>query len=156
MARPHSKKKSQQLINEKDIYNAIKIKLNDKYNKKILNTDIVKDIFRAYAEIVLTATGKDCRINLPYLGQFFSSDEKGWQGGFVNCRTNFCDETTEKREYYPPKPDHKLIRFEIRKSVRDAFKKVTEIPLNYTQQELQELKKQAEIKEEERIKKKNG
>lgn len=149
MARPVRKKKDQELLADQEIYRLIKQHPEVKACKS-MTLDQIRAVFRAYKDIVYTAAKRDIRISLPCLGQFFSSEEKGWQGGYVTYRMDFNDENSEKRDYFPPKPDYKLLRFEFHKAIRNKFREETRKPQD--KKILKQLKKEADEKERERIK----
>ncbi len=153
MARPYRKKKEQPLLSDQEIYRLIKQHPEVKACKGA-SMDLIRAVFRAYKDIAYSQAKRDIRISLPYLGQFFSSEEEGWKGGYLTYRTDFNDSTTEKRGYFPPKPDYKLFRFEFNKSIRDKFKEETEKPKS--QEEIEFLKEEAEKKEKERLGGTNG
>lgn len=149
MARP-TKKKDQELLADQEIYRLIK-QSPEVQACKTMTIEQIRAVFRAYKDIVYTAAKRDIRVSLPCLGQFFSSEEKGWQGGYVTYRMNFNDVGTEERKYFPPKPDHKLLRFDFHKAIRNKFKEETSKPLP-DRKILKQLKKEADEKEIERIK----
>ena len=149
MARPERKKKDQELLADQEIYRLIKQHPEVKACKS-MTLDQIRAVFRAYKDIVYTAAKRDIRVSLPCLGQFFSSEEKGWQGGYKTYRMNFNDENSERRNYFPPKPDHKLLRFDFNKAIRNKFKEETKKPQD--KKILKQLKKEADEKEIERIK----
>lgn len=149
MARPERKKKDQELLADQEIYRLIKQSPEVKACKQ-MTIEQIRAVFKAYKDIVYTATKRDIRVSLPCLGQFFSSEEKGWQGGYMTYRMDFNDENSERRDYFPPKPDHKLLRFEFHKLIRNKFKEETSKPQD--KKLLKQLKKEADKKEIERIK----
>lgn len=149
MARPERKKKDQELLADQEIYRLIKQHPEVKACKT-MTLEQIRAVFRAYKDIAYTAAKRDIRISLPGLGQFFSSEEKGWQGGYVTYRMDFNDPNSIVRDYFPPKPDHKLFRFEFYKVIRNKFKEETKKPQD--KKILKQLKKEADEKEKERIK----
>lgn len=153
MARPYRKKKDQELLADMEVYRLIKQHPEVKACKG-MTLDQIRAVFKAYRDIAYTSAKRDIRVSLPYLGQFFSSEEKGWKGGYVTTRTNFSDPSTEKREYYPPKADYKLFRFEFNKALRNRFKEETEKSKDL--KEIKRLKEESEKKEQERLERENG
>lgn len=143
-------KKEQELLSDTEIFRLIKQHPEVKACSKGLTLEQIRAVFRAYKDIVYTGAKMEKRVSLPCIGQFFSSKEKGWQGGYVNYRTNFYDASTEKRDYFDPKPDYSLLRFDFYKSIRNKFREETEIPLSETVKDV--LRQEAEKKEAERLK----
>lgn len=153
MARPYRKKKDQELLADQEIYRLIKQHPEVKAYKG-LTMEQIRSVFKAYKDITYTAVKRDLRVSLPYLGQFFSSDEEGWKGGYMTYRMDFNDPNSEKRDYFPPKPDYKLFRFDFNKSIRNKFKEETE--KSKDPKEIEFLKEEAEKKEQERLRDING
>lgn len=148
MARPRNKK-NQELLADQEIYRLIKQHPEIKACKTI-TLDQIRAVFRAYKDIVYTAAKRDVRISLPGIGQFFSSEEKGWQGGYLTYLTNFNDPNSQKREYFYPKPDYKLLRFDFNKMIRNKFREETSKPQD--KKWLKERKKEADEIEKQKIK----
>ena len=149
MARPVKKKKDQELLADQEIYRLIKQHPEVKACKSI-TLDQIRAVFRAYKDIAYTAAKRDIRVSLPGLGQFFSSEEKGWQGGYFTYSSDFSDPNSQKREYFPPKGDYKLFRFEFSKLIKNKFKEETRKPVD--SKTLKQHKKESDKKEIERIK----
>lgn len=97
MARP-TKKKNQELLADQEIYRLIKQHPEVKAYKTI-TIEQIRAVFRAYKDITYTATKRDIRVSLPGIGQFFSSEEKGWQGGYLTYLANFNDPNSKERAY---------------------------------------------------------
>lgn len=148
MARPLAHKKDQELLADQEIYRLIKQHPEVKACKT-LTIDQIRAVFRAYADIVYTATKRDIRVVLPKLGQFIATQTSGWQGGYLTYLKNFSDPSSKERKYFPPKPDYKLLRFDFNKMIRHKFRSETEIP--FDKATLKRLRKEADEKERELI-----
>lgn len=150
MARPLRKKKDQELLADQEIYRLIKQHPEVKACKS-MTLDQIRAVFRAYRDIAYTAAKRDIRITLPGLGQFFSSEEKGWQGGYITYLRNFHEPDSQERAYFPPKGDYKLFRFEFYKAIKNKFREETRKSVD--SKTLKQHRKEADEKEKERIEK---
>lgn len=149
MARPLGRKKDQELLADQEIYRLIKQHPEVKACKT-LNIDQIRAVFRAYRDIAYTAAKRDIRIALPGLGQFFSTEEKGWQGGYITYLKNFNDPNSKERAYFPPKGNYKLFRFELYKTIKNKFREETRKSIDT--KTLNQHKKEADRQEREKIK----
>ena len=130
MGRPKGTRKTrkaqQELLGECDLYRLIKQHSEVTQYGTGLTMEQIRSVFRAYADIMNTAVRNNLRINLPYVGEFFPNKVEGFKGGMVNIADNpFQKGTTTHKEYRPPKPDYKIIRFEIRRDLQNKFKEET-------------------------------
>ena len=148
MARPLKNKKDQELLADQEIYRLIKQHPEVKACKQI-TIEQIRAVFRAYSDIVYTASKRGIRVSLPRIGQFLSTETKGWQGGFITFLRNFNDTNSKERAYFPPKPNYRLLRFDFHKAIRNKFRKETEIP--FDKKTLKRMKEEAEKREKELI-----
>ena len=145
------KKSDMELLGEQEIYRLIKQHPEINACSKKLTLEQIRAVFRAYRDIVYTGAKMNKRIILPNVGQFYSQETKGWQGGYMSFRKDFNDDNSWTREYFEPKPDCYSLKFELNKSLKDKFKKDTEIPVPQMVKDI--LKKEADAKEKERLEK---
>lgn len=130
MARPKNDKKTrkatQELLDEQNLYRAIKA--HREVKEYDLTISEIKAVFRAFADIVYNAVKMEIRVNLPYIGEFYQQKMKGWKGGNIKIADKPFTKGSEYHDkYFPPTPDYGLIQFELRKSIKDRFKKETEV-----------------------------
>ena len=142
-----SKKTEQELLGEQEVIRLIKTHPEVKACKN-LTREQIRAVFRAYRDLVYMSAKMGNRICLPCLGQFYSIEKTGWKGGYMTYRTDMTDPSTETRDYFPPKPNYRIIKFDLNGKLKSNLRKETEVE-QYTEEELIELRKQADLKEKE-------